>query len=71
VTLLRGSFQLHLDDPERSREQLDRIAALADTVPVSVLRYPRELSRLPEVIEAIRADVLALTPASSAGSACS
>lgn len=51
--LLRGCFQLHLDDAERSRRQFEAIAALLDEVPVRALRYPRRLERLPDVVAAV------------------
>ena len=72
MALVAASFQLHLDDQERSRGLFDRIGALLDAVPVRRLSYPRELDRLGAVREALLADVLSLaTPASSEGCACS
>jgi len=72
MTLVAASFQLHLDDQERSRGLFDRIGALLDAVPVRRLSYPRELDRLGAVREALLADVLSLaSPASSEGCACS
>jgi len=70
--LVRASFQLHLDDPERSRGLFERIGALLDAVPVRRLSYPREFASLAAVREAVLADVEALaSPASSEGCACS
>ena len=72
MTLVRASFQLHLDDKERSRGLFERIGALLDAVPVRRLSYPREWGRLGAVREALLADVETLaTPASSEGCACS
>jgi hypothetical protein len=56
VTLVRSCFQLHLDDPGRSRDQFDRIGALIDAVPVRRLKYPRDYARLPEVRSALLED---------------
>jgi hypothetical protein len=72
MALVRGSFQLHLDDKERSRELFERIGALQQAVPTRCLTYPREFSRLGDVREAVLADVAMLAiPAGSAGCACS
>ncbi len=56
LALLRASFQLHLDDQERSRGLFLRIGALLDAVPVRRLSYPREFSRLADVHRALRDD---------------
>ena len=72
MALVAASFQLHLDDQERSRGLFERLGALLDAVPVRRLSYPRELGRLGVVREALLADVAALaTPASSEECACS
>jgi hypothetical protein len=72
VALLRASFQLHLDDPERSGELFWRVAALLDAVPVRRLSLPRDFTRLGAVCKALLEDAVALAiPASSAGCACS
>jgi hypothetical protein len=72
VALLRASFQLHLDDSERSRELFWRVANLRDAVPVLRLSFPRDFSRLDAVCEALLEDAAAQpTPANSAGCACS
>jgi len=72
IALVRASFQLHLDDRERSRGLFERIGALLDAVPVRRLSYPRDLSRLGAVREALLGDAAILaSPASSAGCACS
>jgi hypothetical protein len=68
MALLGASFQLHLDDPDRSRELFERIGALGDGVPVRRLSYPRDFSRLGAVREALLTDVAELaTPACAAG----
>ena len=72
MALVGASFQLHLDDPERSRGHFERLGALLDTVPVRRLSYPRELDRIGAVRCALLADVETLaTPASSEECACS
>jgi hypothetical protein len=72
MALLGASFQLHLDDPERSRELFWRVGALLDAVPVRRLSFPRDFTRLPAVRDAVLEDAGRLaTPASSAGCACS
>jgi hypothetical protein len=69
LALLRSSFLLHLDDPERSRTLFDRIGALRDAVPVRRLTYPREFGLLPAVREALVADAARyLAPACASAS---
>ncbi len=57
MVLLRASFQLHLDDRERSRGLFERIGGVQDAVPVRRLSYPRDFDRLRDVREAVMADV--------------
>jgi hypothetical protein len=72
LALLKASFQLHLDDEERSRGHFERLSALLDGVPVRGLAYPREFVRLSEVRTAVLGDLAGIPiPASSAGCACS
>ena len=72
MALVAASFQLHLDDPERSRGLFERLGTLLDTIPVRRLSYPRELDRLGAVRCALLADLESLaSPASSGGCACS
>ena len=56
MVLLRASFQLHLDDKERSRELFERIGGLQAAVPVRRLSYPRVFGRLGAVREALMKD---------------
>jgi hypothetical protein len=56
MALVRASFQLHLDDAERSRELFLRLGALRDAVPIRRLSLPRDLGRLGEVREALLED---------------
>jgi hypothetical protein len=71
MALLRASFQLHLEDRERSRELFERIGGLQEAVPVRRLSYPREFAFLGAVREAVLADVDRLdVRVGSAGCAC-
>jgi len=56
MTLLAAAFQLHLDDPDRSRGMFDRIGALADAVPMRRLTYPRSFAHLDDVRDALLKD---------------
>jgi hypothetical protein len=67
MVLLRASFQLHLEDRERSRGLFERIGGVQDIVPVRRLSYPRDFACLGAVREAVLADVD--EPAARAGSA--
>ncbi len=53
LALVRGSFQLHLDDSDRASEFFARIVTLADMVPLRRLSYPRRFHVLPHVIREI------------------
>jgi hypothetical protein len=57
MVVLRASFQLHLEDRERSRGLFERIGGVLDAVPVRRLSYPRDFARLASVREAVIADV--------------
>jgi len=68
MALVAATFQLHLEDPVRSRDLFDAIAALRAAVPVRRLAYPRDFSRLASVREALLTDAAELTtPARAAG----
>lgn len=72
MALVQSSFQLHLDDPVRSRTLFEGLGSFIDAVPVRRLSYPREFARLSAVREAVLADVAGpASRASSAGCACS
>jgi hypothetical protein len=60
LSLVRSSFQLHLDDAERTRASFDRIGALIDAVPVRCLAYPREFARLDAVCRRVIDDAATL-----------
>jgi hypothetical protein len=71
MVLLRASFQLHLEDRERSRGLFERLGGVLDAVPVRRLSYPRDFARLGAVREAVIADLDELPiRADSAGCAC-
>jgi hypothetical protein len=57
VELVRNTFNTLVVEPARLERQLDLAAGLASRVPVRSLSIPRSLVRLPEVREAIRADL--------------
>ena len=54
VELLRNTFNVVVSEPRRLERQLTMAARLAETVPVMRLGYPRDLARLPAVVDAIR-----------------
>jgi len=58
TALLSAAFQLHLDDPNRSRELFERVGALCDAVPMRRLTYPRRFSQLDAVRAALLADAV-------------
>lgn len=57
VELVKNAFNRRLLSKGRLQRQLEAMAALANVVPVSTLAYPRELARLPQVLEAIEANL--------------
>lgn len=60
LALLQASFQLHLDDEDRSRELFERLGAVVDSIPVRRLIYPRDFKELGAVREAVIADAAEL-----------
>jgi len=59
VALLRSCFQLHLDDPARTRRSFEQISELLDAVPVRRVRYARRLELLPGVRDEVLRDLSA------------
>jgi hypothetical protein len=57
LRLLAGTFNTAVRDPARLARQFAAASRLAATVPVKSLSYPRELSQLPQVVEAVRSDL--------------
>lgn len=54
--IVRNTFNSLVDDPARLAGQFRTVRRLVETVPIRTLAYPRDLDRLPEVVEAVRAD---------------
>jgi hypothetical protein len=57
LRLLAGTFNATVRDPARLARQLAAASRLAAEVPVKSLSYPREMSQLPRVVEAVRSDL--------------
>jgi hypothetical protein len=57
LDLLRASFNLVVNDRARRENQFRRATELAGAVPVYRLRYPRSLSSLPRVCDAVLASL--------------
>ena len=53
ITLVKYSFHLDITDKKRTREEFEYLGQVANSVPCYKLNFPRDLSRLPEVREAI------------------
>lgn len=51
--VLKQSFMLDTGDKARMRAHFDRVAVLAETVPVFSLDYPRDYDQLPNVLDGI------------------
>jgi hypothetical protein len=66
LKLIENTFNYRLVDPARLGRQFTENTRLANTTPVRMLSYPRVLSRLPQVREAILRDL----NADSAEAAC-
>jgi hypothetical protein len=54
--LIANTYNSRIRTRERLSNQFGMVTRLANTVPVKALSYPRELSRLPEVVDAIVKD---------------
>jgi hypothetical protein len=57
IALIEHSFNVRLTDSERLHRQFLLATSVAGHVPIKLLSYPRELSRLAEVRDAVFADV--------------
>ena len=57
LELVRNNYNEDVVDNDRLARQLAFSATLATSVPVKLLSYPRELSELPAVLAAVRADL--------------
>ncbi len=59
LTLLASTFNRTILDTTRLRRQFETTQALANTLPVKKLSYPRSLDRLPAVLELVVSDLCA------------
>jgi hypothetical protein len=57
LRLIGGTFNKVITDRDRLARQFRQATRLADRIPIRALTYPRVLSQLPQVVEAIRSDV--------------
>lgn len=57
LTLLASTFNRTILDPTRLRQQFERAQALANTLPVKKLSYPRSFDDLPAVLKLVVSDV--------------
>jgi len=57
LTLITHTFNTRIKDPQRLMRQFAFASDLVNRLPIKSLSYPRSLSRLPEVVAAIRKDV--------------
>ncbi len=57
LELIRNTFNPVVVEGRRLRRQLDLAARLPAAVPIKSLCYPRDLSRMPEVLDAILSDL--------------
>jgi hypothetical protein len=61
LKLIANTFNTLIREPARLTQQFRLATRLAAVVPVKFLSYPRGLSRLPAVVEAVRSDLSAMT----------
>jgi len=57
ISLVANTFNCTVRDSDRLGGQLTHAAGIASRIPIKSLSYPRELSRLAEVVERIGADL--------------
>ncbi|MBI4588188.1 MAG: hypothetical protein HY725_05075 [Candidatus Rokubacteria bacterium] len=57
LELIANTFNAAITEPDRLARQFRLVTRLASGVPVRSLSYPRDLARLPAVLEAIRSDL--------------
>jgi hypothetical protein len=60
MALIRNTFNAVVRDPDRLKRQFRAAAQIAERVPVRALSYPRDLSLLPSVVQAVRLDLAKL-----------
>jgi len=57
LKLISSTFNTQIRTPDRLTRQFALAARLSDHIPVKSLSYPRDLSQLPAVVDAIRSDL--------------
>jgi hypothetical protein len=57
LALMKNTFNARVTEPERLKRLLALSAKLAASIPIKSLSYPRDLDRLPEVVEKIRSSL--------------
>ncbi len=57
LALVGATANLQLRSPQRLRRQFDEAVRLTESIPVMRLSYPRRLELLPDVLQAVRAQV--------------
>jgi hypothetical protein len=62
LEVIRAAFNLVVLDPQRIANQFAFATRLAESVPIRRLTYPRRLSALPEVCDAVLADLVPRVP---------
>jgi hypothetical protein len=62
LMLLASAFNYVISDTDRLRRQFDTTQALANTIIMKRISYPRSLERLSSVREAILADLVGISP---------
>ncbi len=62
LSLLKNTFNTKVTDPERLKQQFSLATRLSTRVPIKSLSYPRNISFLPKVVEAIKLDLFHQNP---------
>jgi hypothetical protein len=57
LLLIANTFNTRICEPARLARQFNQATLFAAGIPVKSLFYPRDLSRLPDVLKAVQADV--------------
>jgi hypothetical protein len=57
MTLVENSFSLDPSDLKMARTRMEKASQLAGRIPIFAISYPRDYARLPEVREAILANL--------------
>jgi hypothetical protein len=70
IDLLRNTFNPVVSEPARIKHQFQAYSELSTQVPMRSLSYPRDFSRISEVVDAVIDDVRGLTAHAMAPSSC-